>query len=100
MCGIYTDLIGRGKYLYTVILSMHYVAVLLIAIKIIVELACDSTFFSTGFWVYFLDGYLSSIGWVLIYLVLPLFVTGKEREKHSYFEIPVAAQILAIVNSS
>lgn len=48
----------------------------------------------------FIYGALVSFIVILATYVLPLYITAKEREKHSYFEIPMAAQILAIINAA
>lgn len=60
----------------------------------------QSQFFYSDEAINFIYGAFAGFVVVLVFYVLPLYITAKEREKHSYFEIPMAAQILAIINAA
>lgn len=68
-------------------------------INIIYHVATHENLFVNNALNNFAFGYFSSIGWLMIYILLPLFITGKEREKHSYWDIPMAAQNIAVINA-
>lgn len=98
--GICSDLLLKGKYIYTCIVLLHAVVLILVISNLICLATSDNNLFDfTGLTFYIIYGYICSFGWILIFVVLPLYVTAKEREKHSFFEIPMAAQIFSMLNS-
>lgn len=89
--GIITDFVFKGKYLYTIIISIHITSLILLSANIIYLSIKGKNLVELSNFYFYVYGYLTSTGWVLIFIVLPLFITAKEREKHSYWEIPMAA---------
>lgn len=102
--GIFCDLLLKGKYIYTCIVILHAFVFTLIVVNmisvIVVGNQTDSLFKKYIKVFAMVYGYFSSVGWILIFAVLPLYVTAKQREKHSFFEIPMAAQIFSVLNAS
>ncbi len=68
-------------------------------INIIYLIATGKNIFMNNALNNFTFGYFSSVGWLMVYVLLPLFIMGKEREKHSYWDIPMAAQIISVINA-
>ena len=89
--GLFTDIIAKGSHLYTCIMLLHGLSFLLLAINIIYTAASGHNLFGKNDCTFLVFGYLSSCGWVLIYIIVPLYITAKQREKRAYFEIPMAA---------
>lgn len=96
--GLFSDLLTKGKYIYFHITCNVAVALFVVFIDICYDFAHDKVFSDCKSYVCAIYGFLGSMLTILVYYVLPLYVTAKEREKHSYFEIPMAAQIFAMVN--
>lgn len=93
MTGLITDLIGRGKYLYTSLAGFQVLNILIVVIAmIIIELSDERKVFKNHIEVYsLLIGWLISENFVLLFYVLPLYICSKIRERRAYWEIPMAA---------
>ena len=86
-----TDLLTKGKYIYLCIVSSIALCLTLLFANICYNYANNNSSLDTKSPVCIMYGFLGSFYAVLVYNVLPLYITAKEREKHSYFEIPMAA---------
>lgn len=97
--GIFTDLIAKGKYYYTCILVLHGISLTLLLVNIVYNLSTGDNLYKYNKWTFGVSGFLMSAGWFCVYLIVPLQIAAGYREKHSYFEIPMAAQIMGLLLS-
>ena len=96
--GLLTDLVGRGVYFYSVFLGFHILNTLLVFIALVAFLInpvfSSSVLYSTAYNGFV--GWLVTVNFVLLFYVLPLYISSRLREKRAYWEIPMAAQTFAL----
>ncbi len=96
--GLLTDLVGKGVYFYSVYLGFHMFNIVLVFIALVAFLvnpAESSSILQSIVYNGFL-GWLVTVNFVLLFYVLPLYISSKLREKRAYWEIPMAAQTFAM----
>lgn len=96
--GLLTDLVGKGVYFYSVYFFFHLFNILLVLIALVaflVDPAESNLILISKIYNSFL-GWLVTVNFVLLFYVLPLYISSRLREKRAYWEIPMAAQTFAL----
>jgi len=81
--GILTDLIGRGKYLYSVLFWFHNFNILVVVAFLVaycVKNNNNDSFFTSSLFD-LITGWLVTVNFVLLFNVQPLYIASKMREK-------------------
>ena len=95
--GVYTDFLAR-RNLYTLLVSLIFVQILLVTVQTVYQFITSSQdFIISNNFATFLVGYFYGLSSITILQQLPLYIAGRYRDMNSVWELPLAGQMLAVV---